>query len=1357
MRRLLFIIAAAIMVVAMSVRTHAGINLSRIDDPDLRAEIDSAYDHRFDPPGSEWDGRLAFIVTFLHNNDLSPNPFKQATFDAYHDVVDSALVMGVVNRNVHDITALVAKMLANVQLSTTDPDTIASCESSRRNLYHNLRLFASELYGDTSYEHAEAMCKTAAMDLGMGMEMDIPRGSRLMREALSVMTAPRVISRAPVRVASYLTEMYPMLDYTGNQTMFIEFARPVMDTLVRRASLDPEYYVPAKLHLVDRIGNAYGDLGNDRDALNLYSAVLADTTGLDAEDRMYVRIMFLTDMGKCHANLGEYDEAISCHESAEKAFEAVAPDNWMRKHNFFWLANAFEKAGQTAKADSVNTLKLDLMVRQYYAMPDSSATTPGYCPTEEKAEAAKEIAFEFFRRKDYRNQKMFLDEAVSYACSEKLLQAIGSDMFNYYLYQRQSGPAMEWIGRLTEMAKSDPTGYESYRVKQHLAMLYAGVTIDPDLGVEVSLDGLEDFSESMLKRRHAMPSNALTTTKETLYAQWQHVSNELGGVGNTDGEVSALERCLHYMREFGDTVGDNYHYTRLQLIGTMMSRHFPWGDRPDSVQARLWCDRYRDYFLEHRREFADMPYLNPAGVGNNYYYAANDSATAAYWFDRQEEELRRDNPDGYRASVAYLDLLENRAHITTDQASRRQRYQTMLTAARAAGNSLKTKAALSGIITEFRPDPQTYRSALKEMIALTDTAPSASPYERAYLVSLAQSYYDCEMTDSLVGIYAEANDAAHKYLMHRFREAPADRRESMWQIYSQVPFGIGEELHETAPAAVPAAMVYDNILFRKGLLLNSSVAVENLIRTQGDSLLMAKFDRMTRLRNALKAGRDSVTDRDRTFPRKQAEALASRFESEAMERAAMLDDYTAALRCDHSQVQGALKPGDAAVEFTHYTRRDGSQAYAALVLKPEGAPRFVPLCPADSLADTGFDRYADLSAHIWGPLTADLKGVRNIYFSPDGILHTLPLECLPDPAQPAQTIGDTHACRRLSSTRTLVSGGRQATPSAISLYGGLRYDSPTDSLIADAHRYPVIATTRSAIVIPDDTTGTDRAAADSILLRSTMAYLPATKTEAENIARECHARDIDTRLLTAHNGTEASLKALSGRRLDILHLATHGFYWTERQAARLRRLGFLNTNSARTDEDNALARSGLLMAGANNALRGIALPAEVDDGIATAEEISRLDLRGLDMVVLSACQSGLGEVTGEGVFGLQRGFKKAGARSLLVSLWPVDDRATQMLMESFYRHYLSGRSKADALALARAELRAYTQPADTPESAGMTAPSDLSDQDLTPAQRRRLQKQTGTAATGSAAPDAPAHPYDAPRYWAAFVLVDALD
>ena len=109
-----------------------------------------------------------------------------------------------------------------------------------------------------------------------------------------------------------------------------------------------------------------------------------------------------------------------------------------------------------------------------------------------------------------------------------------------------------------------------------------------------------------------------------------------------------------------------------------------------------------------------------------------------------------------------------------------------------------------------------------------------------------------------------------------------------------------------------------------------------------------------------------------------------------------------------------------------------------------------------------------------------------------------------------------------------------------------------------------------------------------------------------------------------------------------------------------------------------MTRSGLLFAGAQNTFNGVKIPAGVDDGVLTAQEIAQLDLRGLDLLVLSACQTGLGEIKGDGVFGLQRGFKKAGAQTIMMSLWSVSDEATKDLMTRFYTALTNGKTKREA-------------------------------------------------------------------------------
>jgi len=327
-------------------------------------------------------------------------------------------------------------------------------------------------------------------------------------------------------------------------------------------------------------------------------------------------------------------------------------------------------------------------------------------------------------------------------------------------------------------------------------------------------------------------------------------------------------------------------------------------------------------------------------------------------------------------------------------------------------------------------------------------------------------------------------------------------------------------------------------------------------------------------------------------------------------------------------------------------------------------------------------------------------------------------------------MSNLHNMYRLSSTRELaLTKDRNAFQKA-TVYGGLKYDTNTDIMIADSKKYP----NRTRSMEAEESSSI----ADSLNLRSGVVYLPETKVEAEQIDKSLEKAKIPTSVFTDTIGTETSFKDLSGKKTNLLHIATHGFYWTESEAKSASNLSFLLQSNNANVEDKALTRSGLLFAGANNALTGKVIPKDVDDGILTAKEISTLDLRGLDLVVLSACQTGLGEITGDGVFGLQRGFKKAGANSLLMSLWKVDDKATQLLMTQFYANLVSGKSKHESLKLAQKYVREYEV-----EVSNIDERKAISAHDK---ENKKKDKSTRIV-----------HPYQNPRYWAAFILLDAID
>lgn len=142
-------------------------------------------------------------------------------------------------------------------------------------------------------------------------------------------------------------------------------------------------------------------------------------------------------------------------------------------------------------------------------------------------------------------------------------------------------------------------------------------------------------------------------------------------------------------------------------------------------------------------------------------------------------------------------------------------------------------------------------------------------------------------------------------------------------------------------------------------------------------------------------------------------------------------------------------------------------------------------------------------------------------------------------------------------------------------------------------------------------------------------------------------------------GTEESFLAMHGKSPRILQIATHAFYYTPKNAENVDYL------KGYTD---AMALSGLVLSGGNAAWQGKALPKGVLGGIVSANDIARLDLSNTEMVVLSACESGLGKATTEGLYGLQRAFKKAGVGTIVMSLWNVDDKVTSEFMVTFYEY-----------------------------------------------------------------------------------------
>jgi CHAT domain-containing protein len=204
--------------------------------------------------------------------------------------------------------------------------------------------------------------------------------------------------------------------------------------------------------------------------------------------------------------------------------------------------------------------------------------------------------------------------------------------------------------------------------------------------------------------------------------------------------------------------------------------------------------------------------------------------------------------------------------------------------------------------------------------------------------------------------------------------------------------------------------------------------------------------------------------------------------------------------------------------------------------------------------------------------------------------------------------------------------------------------------------------------------------------------LQGTITEILRIQRELANNSVAVNRYNGSAGNEESFKNLSGKKTGIIHMATHGFFLDDLEEENEDREVFMrlggNGESGQRQYENTLLRSGLVLAGGNNAW-GDRPIAGVEDGLLLADEVSRMNLVGTELVVLSACVSALGGMdNSEGVFGMQRAFKLAGAQTLVMSLWAVDDQATSDLMALFYQNWLSGMSKREAMKAAQRQLRA---------------------------------------------------------------------
>jgi CHAT domain-containing protein len=459
-----------------------------------------------------------------------------------------------------------------------------------------------------------------------------------------------------------------------------------------------------------------------------------------------------------------------------------------------------------------------------------------------------------------------------------------------------------------------------------------------------------------------------------------------------------------------------------------------------------------------------------------------------------------------------------------------------------------------------------------------------------------------------------------------------------------------------AQASNPAILndLYNYQIATKALLLSSTNKIKQAILSSGNDELIKEYtawlDKKETLARYFSLSKDELNDQkiDLTALEQEANNMERTLSQKSSDFA---QGYTTE-KITFDKISSLLTDNEAVIELIRIRSFDkdftSDSKYAALVLaKNSSEPKLVVLDNGNQLET----RYAKFYRNaikqkiedqysydqFWARIEPAIAGKKSIYISPDGVFNQINLNTLKKAG--GDYVINKYDLAIIGNSKDLI---------------GLKNQKPMAKKDAFLLGFPNYGGT-------------------------TIDALPGTKVEVEGISKILKATGYQVSLSEQNDATEAKVKSANGPA--IVHIATHGYFLQDTEGA----VGIASENA----KDNPLLRSGLLLAGAAKTMSGEVLPnlESNDNGVLTAYEAMNLNLNGTGLLVMSACETGLGDVrAGEGVYGLQRAFIVAGAKALVMSLWKVDDAATQALMTNFYTNLSKGGGKLKAFKQAQQQL-----------------------------------------------------------------------
>ncbi|MEZ4938070.1 MAG: CHAT domain-containing tetratricopeptide repeat protein [Crocinitomicaceae bacterium] len=540
------------------------------------------------------------------------------------------------------------------------------------------------------------------------------------------------------------------------------------------------------------------------------------------------------------------------------------------------------------------------------------------------------------------------------------------------------------------------------------------------------------------------------------------------------------------------------------------------------------------------------------------------------------------------------------------------------------------------------------------------------------------TYMDLMMTHFNFGKLNEANEYSDKLIKERiyqiknnFGFMSEDEKFNFFRTMGDdfhTAYNLAAKEFENSNKAKERS--YDVALFSKGILLKSSALIRQIILSSGDPELIQSYEDWIAQKRMISKGLAVGIDVS------EMEKKAEEIEKKLAFKSQQLQEVLNVQNLSWKKVRDHLKDNEIAIEIIQFRLRDfytrlndsSTLVYAALIInKNSQYPEFVKLFNSSELeeflkthAGTSYEQInniygtskkpnSKLYELIWQPIEPYVKKGQKIYLSPDGLLHKISFPSISK--EKDLYLNEIYDLEVLSSTGKLVYPEKTelTTESKIALFGGIQYSTQEEQNVV-------------------------------------WDYLEGTKTEVQEIQKILKEKAFGSEVYSASEASEEAFKR-TAESVNYLHIATHGFFFPDMSKSKedleteyIETIAFRGSNSlaARNfvNTTNPMMRSGLVFAGANKVWSDST--SSGDDGVLTADEVGTLDLRKSNLIVLSACETGLGEIReSEGVYGLKRSFKLAGAKYLIISLWQVPDKETSEFMTRFYEHLtVSGEIKS---------------------------------------------------------------------------------